>query len=251
MKVTGISALNDNYIWFIIDKYNNCIIVDPGESQPVLEQIKQYYWKPKAIFLTHHHQDHVGGVKKICKIYPNIIVYGPQETQKSNKSINIVTEGRKLQILGYEFTVLLTPGHTLGHISYYSHPFLFCGDTIFSGGCGRICEGTVQEMYKSLEKIRQLPDETLLYCAHEYTLSNIEFAMGILPQDQELIKYYEQVSKLIAKGAKSVPTRLYQEKKINIFFRIKDIRLNTLFIKYEDEITTFAHLRYLKDHFNS
>ncbi|MDI6955489.1 hydroxyacylglutathione hydrolase, partial [Pantoea sp. Pa-EAmG] len=182
MNLTSIPALQDNYIWTLNDEQGRCLIVDPGEARPVLEKIRANHWQPQAILLTHHHHDHVGGVSELLEHYPQLEVYGPQETADKGAR-TILSDGDEFTLLGLNFRVIATPGHTLGHISYFSSPYLFCGDTMFSGGCGRLFEGTAQQMFESFQALNQLPADTLICCAHEYTLSNMKFAAAILPHD--------------------------------------------------------------------
>ena len=173
MNLISIPAFQDNYIWVLSEDSGRCLIVDPGEAAPVLAAIEQNRWQPEAILLTHHHHDHVGGVKKLREKFPAIAVYGPAETQDKGTT-HIVKDGESISVLGREFSIFATPGHTLGHICFFSAPYLFCGDTMFSGGCGRLFEGTAEQMYQSFKKINALPDETLICCAHEYTLANMK-----------------------------------------------------------------------------
>ena len=251
MNLTSIPALQDNYIWTLNDESGHCLIVDPGEAAPVIAAVQQNHWQPVAILLTHHHHDHVGGVKKLLEIWPQLVVYGPQETQDKGAT-NIVGEGDRFTILGREFSVIFTPGHTLGHISYFSHPYLFCGDTLFSGGCGRLFEGTTRQMYESFQKLNKLPENTLICCAHEYTLSNMKFAHAVLPQDVEIDRYYQQIKELRAKNRVTLPVTLANERKINIFLRTQDTDLQRT-LGYETspqhEWQVFATLREKKDNF--
>ena len=161
LNLTSIPALRDNYIWTLSDSRGQCIIVDPGEAQPVTDTIAANQWQPVAILLTHHHSDHVGGVAELVRRWPELVVYGPQETQDKGAT-QLLRDGSTITILEHEFSVIATPGHTTGHISYYSEPYLFCGDTMFSGGCGRLFEGTPEQMYDSFQKLNQLPAETLI-----------------------------------------------------------------------------------------
>lgn len=221
MNLTSIPALQDNYIWTLTDNEGKCLIVDPGEAQPVVEKVKANGWQPVAILLTHHHNDHVGGVKTLLEHFPDIEIFGPQETADKGAK-TLVSEGDQVSVLGMTFDVIATPGHTLGHISYYSAPYLFCGDTMFSGGCGRLFEGTAEQMYQSFQKLNTLPEETLVCCAHEYTLSNLTFSAAILPHDPQIMAEFQKIKDLRAKNGISLPTKLAHERSINLFLRTQD-----------------------------
>ena len=190
-------------------------------------------------------------VKELVEKFPQIVVYGPQETQDKGTT-QVVKDGETAFVLGHEFTVIATPGHTLGHICYFSHPYLFCGDTLFSGGCGRLFEGTATQMYQSLKKINELPDDTLICCAHEYTLANMKFALSILPHDSFINEYYRKVNELRVKKQMTLPVILKNERQINVFLRTEDIDLinvineETLLQQPEER---FAWLRSKKDRF--
>jgi len=251
MNLISIPAFQDNYIWVLTNDEGRCIIVDPGEAEPVLKAIEQNQWQPEAILLTHHHHDHVDGVAAICAKFPHIVVYGPAETQNKGTT-RVVEDGEKILILESEFSVIATPGHTLGHISFFSFPYLFCGDTMFSGGCGRLFEGTPAQMYQSFQKINALPDDTLICCAHEYTLANMKFAMHLLPEDVAIQDYYRKVNELRAKNQKTLPGILKNERKINLFLRANDIDLISKFNEETNMQQTeqcFAWLRAKKDNF--
>ncbi|CAM8532590.1 hydroxyacylglutathione hydrolase [Escherichia coli] len=251
MNLNSIPAFDDNYIWVLNDEAGRCLIVDPGDAEPVLNAIAANNWQPEAIFLTHHHHDHVGGVKELVEKFPQIVVYGPQETQDKGTT-QVVKDGETAFVLGHEFSVIATPGHTLGHICYFSKPYLFCGDTLFSGGCGRLFEGTASQMYQSLKKLSALPDDTLVCCAHEYTLSNMKFALSILPHDLSINDYYRKVKELRAKNQITLPVILKNERQINVLLRTEDIDLinvineETLLQQPEER---FAWLRSKKDRF--
>ncbi|MBA7856906.1 hydroxyacylglutathione hydrolase [Enterobacter sp. RHBSTW-00901] len=251
MNLISIPAFQDNYIWVLVDDAHRCIIVDPGESTPVLHAIKENGWQPEAILLTHHHNDHVGGVPELCAHFPHLVVYGPKETQDKGAT-QIVEDGEKILIPGWEFSVFATPGHTSGHTCYYSNPYLFCGDTLFSGGCGRLFEGTPAQMHQSLQAINALPDDTLICCAHEYTLGNMKFAVSLLPEDRAIQDYYQKVKELRAKNQKTLPVILKNEREINLFLRTDDIDLinkinQETILKQPEE--RFAWLRSKKDNF--
>ena len=251
MNLISIPAFQDNYIWVLVDDDRRCIIVDPGESAPVLQAIEENGWHPQAILLTHHHNDHVGGVPDLVAAFPHLVVYGPAETQDKGTR-QVVEEGENILILGYEFSVFATPGHTSGHLCFYSKPYLFCGDTLFSGGCGRLFEGTPAQMYQSLQKINALPDDTLICCAHEYTLGNMKFAASILPDDLAILDYYQRVKELRAKNQKTLPVILKNEREINLFLRTDDIDLINKInqeTKLQQPEQRFAWLRSKKDNF--
>ncbi|MRS22077.1 hydroxyacylglutathione hydrolase [Enterobacteriaceae bacterium RIT692] len=251
MNLTSIPALQDNYIWTLTDDDNNCLIVDPGEAQPVLDKIRANHWQPVAILLTHHHHDHVGGVDELLRHYPDLAVFGPQETADKGAK-RIVAEGDEFTVLGLNFRVIATPGHTLGHISYFSSPYLFCGDTMFSGGCGRLFEGTAEQMFESFQKLNQLPADTLICCAHEYTLSNMKFAAAILPHDPKILARYQQIKDLRAENRITLPTKLALEREINLFLRTQDADLQQALgtnVSSSALWQTFADLREKKDRF--
>lgn len=251
MNLISIPAFQDNYIWVLVDDDRRCIIVDPGESAPVLQAIEENGWHPQAILLTHRHNDHVGGVPDLVAAFPHLVVYGPAETQDKGTT-QVVEEGENILILGYEFSVFATPGHTSGHLCFYSKPYLFCGDTLFSGGCGRLFEGTPAQMYQSLQKINALPDDTLICCAHEYTLGNMKFAASILPDDLAILDYYQKVKELRAKNQNTLPVILKNEREINLFLRTDDIDLINKInqeTKLQQPEQRFAWLRSKKDNF--
>ena len=251
MNLISIPAFEDNYIWVLVDDARRCVIVDPGEAAPVLQAIKENGWQPEAILLTHHHHDHAGGVPELRARFPHLVVYGPAEAQ--DKGITqVVEEGKNILIREWEFSVFATPGHTLGHLCFYSKPYLFCGDTLFSGGCGRLFEGTPAQMYQSLQKINALPDDTVICCAHEYTLGNMKFAVSLLPEDRAIQDYYHKVKELRAKNQNTLPVILKNERQINLFLRTDHIDLISK-INQETNLQQpeqrFAWLRSKKDNF--
>ena len=251
MNLNSIPAFQDNYIWVLSEDDGRCLIVDPGEAAPVLRAIEEHQWQPEAILLTHHHNDHVGGVQALRDAFPDVVVYGPAETQHKGAT-QVVAEGDTVTVLGQDFSVFATPGHTLGHICFFSFPYLFCGDTLFSGGCGRLFEGTATQMYQSFYKINALPDDTVICCAHEYTLGNMKFAISVLPQDRDVQEYYKKVSELRAKNEKTLPVILKNERKINLFLRTEDADLIEVInqekvLQHPEE--RFAWLRAKKDAF--
>ena len=221
MHIRPIPAFKDNYIWVIHDE-RNAVIVDPGIAFPVIEYLQLKRLQLSAILITHHHSDHTGGNAELLRLR-NVPIYGPKN--EATATINHpVSEGDEvnLQELKLSLKVLNIPGHTQGHIAYYgSKPasMVFCGDTLFSCGCGRIFEGTPQQMYESLQKLSHLPNNTSIYCAHEYTLDNICFAKVVDPKNPSLIKLESTAKKLRHQNIPTIPTTLSLEKVVNPFLR--------------------------------
>jgi hydroxyacylglutathione hydrolase len=220
MEVRRIHAFDDNYIWLIgCNDSPTVAIVDPGDADPVLAYLEQEKLQPVAILITHHHGDHTGGVKELVARY-NIPVYGPAH-ERIPALTHPVGEGDEvtLDACRLRLRVLDTPGHTGGHVCYVGHDALFCGDTLFTGGCGRLFEGSPEQMYTSLEKLRALPDSTQVYCAHEYTLANLAFAVVAEPENPAIRSRLEEVRRLRAEHQDTVPALLQLEKETNPFLR--------------------------------
>lgn len=248
MHLITIPAFSDNYIWLLHDT-QHAIIVDPGDAIPVITYLQKEKLQPIAILLTHHHNDHTDGVRLLKEHYPTITVYGPKETEIKGAN-NIVLDGDLLRLGELVFSVMSVPGHTLGHVAYYCSPWLFCGDTLFSGGCGRIFEGTAQQMFHSLEKLSSLPDNTLVCCGHEYTVANMTFASHLLPDDQDIKTYLDKVTDLRQRSIPTLPSLLSIEKKINIFLRCRTLKKSQINLP-PNSLTSpenlFATLRELKN----
>lgn len=249
MRICKVSALTNNCIWILYNQKKYSIIIDPGDATPVLNIINKKCLIPIAIFLTHHHDDHVNGVVEILKHF-NINVYGPQET-KNKGTTKIVSEKDSIKLLNKNFNVLFLPGHTLGHIGFYSYPWLFCGDSFFSGGCGRLIEGSYKQMYNSIKKINKLPSKTLIYSGHEYIFDNLNFALSVLKKDKFIKKYLNKLKKLNLQNKPILPTCLFIERKINIFLRCNEIVLKKS-LNYSNscsDLLIFKTLRKKKDNF--
>jgi hydroxyacylglutathione hydrolase len=204
-----------------------------------------------AILVTHHHHDHIGGISELKRAFPHVNIVAPSAEPIPGVSQS-VDDGDQVEIFGERFMVLSVPGHTAGHVAYVGDEKLFCGDTLFSGGCGRLFEGTPAQMYSSLQKIAALPDETEVYCAHEYTSSNIAFALVAEQDNPHLQRYREDVSRLRAQGISTIPSTLRQEKLINPFLRCDQasIKKSVADKAFDDsDLETFAALRRWKDEF--
>jgi len=219
-RAIPVSAFNDNYIWLVsISEESRVAIVDPGDATPVLSTLESMQLTPIAILLTHHHYDHIGGVDEILQNY-TIPVYGPAGENIPTVEFPLKNNDEvKLGNNAVGFHVIDVPGHTRGHIAYYTTGMLLCGDTLFAGGCGRLFEGTPQQMYHSLETLSILPDDTHVYCAHEYTLSNLDFALRVEPENADLHTRIAAVKALRARHQPTVPSSMGLEKLTNPFLR--------------------------------
>ncbi|MDB4043654.1 hydroxyacylglutathione hydrolase [Gammaproteobacteria bacterium] len=256
MKIQYIKAYTDNYIWLIRTNEGN-LVIDPGESKPVESFTSQEGIQINDILLTHHHYDHVGGVLDLKK---NILgkVVGPNNSQINGIDHHVV-DGETVQSCGLEFSVIEIPGHTLDHIAYFINdgyqPILFCGDTLFSAGCGRVFEGTHKQMYESLMKLRELPENTLVYCAHEYTVNNLKFALEVEPNNEDIVQHLTACEEKINDGEITLPSSIDTELKINPFMRCghKDLRRSIankdIDAEHDSDIKIFGHLRSWKDSF--
>lgn len=220
VNILTIKAFTDNYIWLIKDSQSeHCIVVDPGDAHPVLEVLQAQQLIVDAVLLTHHHADHVGGVEALLSARDeNIKVYSknrlfPQSLLVKEEQTLTFFEGR------FSLKVMEVPGHTLDHLAYYNETLLFCGDTLFSGGCGRVFEGTHEQMFTALSRLAALGDEIQVYCAHEYTQGNLIFALQLEPKNQALLDYIQQVSKKRQQGLATIPSTIGLEKQINPFLR--------------------------------
>ncbi len=251
LTVQSIPAFNDNYIWLIHSPDKHCVVVDPGDATPVIKVLEEQQLTLDAILVTHHHHDHIGGISELKRAFPHVNIVAPSAEPIPGVSQS-VEDGDQVEIFGERFMVLGVPGHTAGHIAYVGDEKLFCGDTLFSGGCGRLFEGTPAQMFNSLQKIAALPDETKVYCAHEYTSSNIAFALVAEQDNPHLQRYREDVSRLRAQGISTIPSTLRQEKLINPFLRCDQasIKKSVADKAFDDsDLETFAALRRWKDKF--
>lgn len=224
LQLEPIPAFNDNYIWLIHNE-KHAVVIDPGDAHPVIQFLEQQSLQLDAILITHHHHDHVGGIQALLSHSQDATVYGPAHEAIPQRQV-AVDQGDQITLppLGITLEVLAVPGHTLGHVAYVTHltseqPVLFCGDTLFSGGCGRLFEGTPAQMYASLQKLAALPTNTFVCCAHEYTLSNLMWALEVEPDNTTLQTYYEQASELRQAQQPTLPSTIGLELQINPFLR--------------------------------
>lgn len=258
INISPVTAFSDNYFW-LIRRGNNAVIVDPGAARPVLGALTRLNARLEAILITHHHPDHVGGIPDLLQLFPQARVYGPAKENISGVTMPL-SQGNTFSIssLNAHFEVIDVPGHTLGHIAYYvrnhSPPLLFCGDTLFSVGCGRLFEGTAGEMYRSLAKLTALPSATLFFCAHEYTLKNIAFARQVEPSNAALLERARQASVLRESDRPTIPATIGMELATNPFLRTGVPAVKAAAEHYAGRtlagpIEVFAALRRWKDQF--
>lgn len=255
MTLLPLPAFDDNYIWMLHDGHQ-ALVVDPGDDVPVLQALQTRQLQLKAILVTHHHADHVGGVAEL-RAATGASVYGPAG-EEMPEPLQRMDDGDTLTLLGAHFTVLNVPGHTAGHIAWFSpdvdgQPLLFCGDTLFSGGCGRLFEGTPAQMLASLDRLAALPGATRVCCAHEYTLSNLRFARAVEPDNATLQQYARQCEAQRARQQPTLPSTLALEREINPFLRSRQpaIRqaVHARSPAASDAISVFAALREWKNQF--
>jgi hydroxyacylglutathione hydrolase len=255
MKLIPIPAFNDNYIWMLHDE-GRALVVDPGDAQPVLSALQQYGLTLEAILVTHHHGDHTGGVSHLQQA-TQAQVYGPA-LERMPEPLQRLGDGDVVDVLGLRFEVLHIPGHTTGHIAYFGQipeqaPVLFCGDTLFSAGCGRLFEGTPAQMLSSLSRLATLPESTRVCCAHEYTLSSLRFAVAVEPNNAELLAYQTRAQGLRHQLLPTLPSNIRLEKAVNPFLRTHLPQVahavQQMDHKAIDAVSVFAALRTWKDQF--
>jgi hydroxyacylglutathione hydrolase len=253
LVVHTISAFTDNYIWlFHPEGDNRAYVVDPGDAEPVLEALHTLGLSLEGILITHHHPDHVGGINQLLQSYP-VPVYGPKGITQVTTTMN---DGDTLTVANQVFDILAIPGHTLDHIAYFSasEPLVFCGDTLFSNGCGRLFEGTPKQMWQSLSRLSSLPDETKVYCAHEYTEANTRFALTVEPENDALQQRAKDIERLRKQNMPTIPSTIEKERATNPFLRANRRNIQETAKQHDNtstlsETETFAAIRRWKDSF--
>jgi hydroxyacylglutathione hydrolase len=256
MKLIPLPAFQDNYLWVLHDG-RRALVVDPGDAQPVLACLQRERLQLEAILVTHHHPDHIGGLDAV-RDATGAAVYGPAR-ERIPEPLTRLSQDDTIEVLGLTFRVIDVPGHTAGHIAYYcadvdGAPLLFCGDTLFSGGCGRLFEGTPAQMLSSLDKLAALPGTTRVCCTHEYTISNLNFARAVEPGNAELMHYLQRCESLRQRDLPTLPSTVAQEQQINPFLRARVPAVAQAARAHDaatppDAVGVFATLRQWKNEF--
>lgn len=257
MQIHQIPVLSDNYIFLLHDRLSNtAAVVDPAVAKPVFQKLDALGAELVAIFNTHHHGDHIGGNRELMRRFGNVTVYGgAQDRGRIPGQQVFLGEGDRVEFGDRKAEVFFVPGHTRAHIAYYFPPTapeetgeLFCGDTLFAGGCGRLFEGTPGQMVSSLSKLRALPDRTRIWCAHEYTLKNLKFALTVDGKNTHLQQRFAEVKEARGRGEATVPSNLGLEKQTNPFLRWDNSAVQSA-VNSCDPVQTFARVRGRKDLF--
>lgn len=255
----AIGAFNDNYIWVLHDPAGRAVVVDPGDAAPFEDAAQAHGLVPVAVLLTHHHHDHIGGVAALRAQWPQLTVVAPHDERIVGADV-MVTDAERVELAGRRFEVIAVPGHTRSHIAFHlpggrgSPGVLFCGDTLFSLGCGRLFEGTPAQMHASLARLAALPGDTRVCCGHEYTLANAAFARAVEPDNPALRRRTEQAQAMRQSGQPTLPSTLAEERVCNPFLRadqpaVRAAVRQRLGGEPVDEVEVFAELRRWKDGF--
>jgi hydroxyacylglutathione hydrolase len=251
LQIQSICAFEDNYIW-LITQGKHAAVVDPGDANPVLKTLAALNLELDAILITHHHCDHIDGVKLLQSSFPDVITYAPAKGRYTFSHTPVKTgDIASIPTIGAAFQVIETPGHTLDHISFYGHGVLFCGDTLFGAGCGRLFEGTPEQLHASLQRIATLPIETIIYCTHEYTAKNLRFSIGLEPNNHAVLGRIDWVNELRKKDLPSIPFTLAEELATNPFLRCHHPQIAQAVgnVNTADVVTTFGLVRARRDRF--
>ncbi len=249
LNIIPIPAFDDNYIW-LLHNARHAVVVDPGDAQPVIQTLQKLQLELSAILITHHHSDHVDGVATLLE-YKRVPVYAPQYETFDFEHINLA-EGSEITLpeIAQSFRIMWLPGHTLGHIAYANDEYLFCGDTLFGAGCGRLFEGTPAQMLHSLQRLKTLNPSTQVFCTHEYTAKNIAFALTLEPDNHDLVIRRNLVQQLRSKYQPSLPSTIDLELKTNPFLRCNQTTIiKNSQAENNDELSVFIMLRTLRNHY--
>lgn len=261
LQITAIAAFEDNYIWMLQQRDTpETVVVDPGDANVVLESLRACDARLTDILITHHHPDHTGGIPALREHFPAVRVYGPRN-ERIRGLTHHVANHQRISVLGTEFRVLEVPGHTLDHVAYFSNhynigiqPIVFSGDTLFSAGCGRLREGTPSQLMNSLHTLAALPPETLVYCTHEYTLSNLRFALHVEPDNIACQHRMAECLRMRQNGMPTLPSTIATELRTNPFLRCRSDDLSAIIRTqfgpdHVSELDVFTQLRRWKDGF--
>ncbi len=253
IEIEIIPALSDNYIYLLHNKVTKrTAVIDPGVSEPVIKKLKEKKWNLNQIINTHHHNDHTGGNQELMEIWKTALIAPFKEQNKISNITHFVSHDDQINIADISSKVIETPGHTSGHVCYYlkDYDLLFSGDTLFRLGCGRVFEGTMEQMKNSLKKLKNLPDKTMVYCGHEYTLNNAKFCVFLEPANKTIVKEFQEVTRLRNNNDITIPFLLGNEKKLNPFLRFDDNNFKkTIGLDKRDETEVFKFIRNGKDSF--
>ena len=257
-QIYPIPAFSDNYIWAYIpaDNSGQCFVVDPGDAKPVMTFLQERQLSLAAILVTHWHGDHIGGINDLLKTF-DVPVYGP-DSQHIPQVTHVLSEGDSINCLGINLNILAIPGHTLDHIAYFAPgkqdpPLVFCGDTLFAAGCGRMFEGDAPMMHQSLQKLASLPHDTRVYCTHEYTLANLTFALAVEPDNVQLQQRFDECNDKRQQNQCTLPSFIALELETNPFLRVQQYGVVMQALNQgaasKQAVDVFAYLRKWKDNF--
>jgi len=255
-NVMPIPAFNDNYIWALtVPGSDKVAVVDPGDAEAVSRFLNENNLQLTTILITHHHHDHTGGVAQLCAEH-SVTVYGPANSPFEGITHKL-RDGEQINLMGLTLNIREVPGHTLDHISYYlagDEPQLFCGDTLFLAGCGRLFEGSAEQMHRAMEYFKHLPDSTQVYCTHEYSLANLAFAAAVEPTNNHIKEAIQHCTQLRQSGQPTLPTDIATEKQINPFLRYSEAPIRQSAEQFAgkpltSEVAIFAMIREWKNQF--